>query len=53
MLAASEIERRGNLDLEIKGFVDDDRSKLKRSVIGEMKVLGTTKAETIKNANFN
>jgi FlaA1/EpsC-like NDP-sugar epimerase len=43
MLAASEIERRGNLDLEIKGFVDDDRSKLKRSIISEIKVLGTTK----------
>jgi FlaA1/EpsC-like NDP-sugar epimerase len=42
VLAASEIERRGNLDLEIKGFVDDDRSKLKRSVVGEIKVLGTT-----------
>ena len=42
MLAASEIEQRGNLDLEIKGFVDDDRSKVKRTIVGEIKVLGTT-----------
>jgi FlaA1/EpsC-like NDP-sugar epimerase len=42
MVAASEIEQRGNFDLEIKGFIDDDRSKVKRTIIGEIKVLGTT-----------
>ena len=42
VLVASEIARRGNLDLDIKGFIDDDRSKLKRTVVDEIKVLGTT-----------
>ncbi|HYE73151.1 MAG TPA: nucleoside-diphosphate sugar epimerase/dehydratase, partial [Blastocatellia bacterium] len=42
MLAANEIERRGDVDLEIKGFVDDDPGKQKRSVIQDKRVLGTT-----------
>jgi FlaA1/EpsC-like NDP-sugar epimerase len=42
MLAAQEIEARGDLDLEIRGFVDDDRSKLGRSVVQSHKVLGDT-----------
>ena len=42
VLVASEIARRGNLDLDIKGFIDADRSKLKRTVVDEIKVLGTT-----------
>lgn len=42
VLAAKEIEGRGDLDLEIKGFVDDDRMKLGRSVARGRKVLGTT-----------
>lgn len=43
LLAAKEIEARGDLDLEIKGFIDDDRAKLGRSVVQGCKVLGTTK----------
>ena len=42
MLAAKEMEARGDLDLEIRGFVDDDRSKLGRSVVQSHKVLGDT-----------
>ncbi len=45
VLAAKEIEgRRGDLDLEIKGFIDDDRMKLGRSVVQRHKVLGNTDA---------
>jgi len=33
MLAAKEMEARGDLDLKIKGFVDDDRAKLGRLVV--------------------
>jgi FlaA1/EpsC-like NDP-sugar epimerase len=42
LLAAKEIEARGDLDLKIKGFVDDDRAKLGRSVVRGHKVLGST-----------
>jgi FlaA1/EpsC-like NDP-sugar epimerase len=42
MLAAKEIEARGDLDLQIEGFVDDDRAKFGRSVIQSQKVLGDT-----------
>lgn len=41
-LAAKEIEARGDLDLEIKGFVDDDRAKLGRIVVQGHRVLGST-----------
>jgi FlaA1/EpsC-like NDP-sugar epimerase len=43
VLAANEIEGRGDLDLAIKGFIDDDRMKTGRSVVQGHKVLGTTK----------
>ena len=43
LLAANEIEARGDLDLEIKGFIDDDRAKLGRSVVQGHRVLGSTK----------
>ncbi len=42
MLAAKEIEARGDLDFQIEGFVDDDRAKLGRSVVQSCKVLGDT-----------
>ena len=41
VLAAKEIQSRSGMDLEIKGFVDDDPKK-QRSVIQGVKVLGTT-----------
>jgi FlaA1/EpsC-like NDP-sugar epimerase len=42
MLAAQEIEARGDLDLQIEGFVDDDHAKIGRSVVQNHKVLGDT-----------
>ncbi|MGH9872173.1 MAG: polysaccharide biosynthesis protein [Pyrinomonadaceae bacterium] len=42
LLAAKEIDARGDLDLAIKGFVDDDRAKLGRSVVQGHRVLGAT-----------
>lgn len=42
VLTAKEILGRGDMDLEIKGFIDDDSSKQKRSVVQEIKVIGTT-----------
>ncbi len=42
-LAAKEIAGRGDLDLDIKGFIDDDKMKLGRSVVQRHKVLGATK----------
>jgi FlaA1/EpsC-like NDP-sugar epimerase len=42
VLVAKEIDGRGDLDLEIKGFVDDDAAKLRRSVVQGHKVLGST-----------
>jgi FlaA1/EpsC-like NDP-sugar epimerase len=41
VLAVKEILSRGNTDLEIMGFVDDEPTK-QRSVISRVKVLGTT-----------
>jgi FlaA1/EpsC-like NDP-sugar epimerase len=41
-LAANEIDGRGDLDLDIVGFIDDDRMKLGRSVGQKHRVLGTT-----------
>lgn len=41
MLAVREIQRCGNMELEIKGFVDDD-SRKQRSVIQGVRVLGLT-----------
>src|SRR5262249_19619239 len=42
LLAAKEIEARGDSDLVIKGFIDDDRAKLGRTVVLGHKVVGTT-----------
>src|SRR5689334_21880033 len=42
LLAANEIEARGDTDLAIKGFIDDDRLKIGRTVMLGHKVLGTT-----------
>lgn len=41
MIAAREIQGRGDLDLEIIGFVDDN-TQIQQKVIGGIKVLGTT-----------
>ena len=42
VLAANEIKGRGDLKIEVKGFVDDDPLKVGRTVIQKLKVLGTT-----------
>lgn len=42
LLAAKEIEARGDMHLAIKGFVDDDRAKLGRTVVAGHRVLGST-----------
>ncbi len=42
VMVAKEIDGRGDLGLEIKGFVDDDGAKLRRSVVQGYKVLGST-----------
>jgi FlaA1/EpsC-like NDP-sugar epimerase len=42
MLTAREIQSRGNMNLDVKGFVDDDAHK-QGSVIQQLKVLGTTR----------
>ena len=42
VLAANEINGRGDLNLEIKGFIDDDPGKLGRKVVRNHKVVGTT-----------
>jgi len=42
VLAAKEMEARGDLDVAIKGFVDDDRMKRGRTIVLGHKVLGTT-----------
>jgi FlaA1/EpsC-like NDP-sugar epimerase len=41
VLAAKEIQSRGDIDLEIKGFVDDELKK-QGSIIHRVRVLGTT-----------
>jgi len=41
MLAVKEIQGRGDMDLDIKGFIDDDPGK-QGAVLSKIKVLGTT-----------
>jgi FlaA1/EpsC-like NDP-sugar epimerase len=43
VLAANEINGRGDVNIEIKGFVDDDPLKLGRTVVQRHKVVGTTR----------
>jgi FlaA1/EpsC-like NDP-sugar epimerase len=43
VLAANEIKGRGDLNIEVKGFIDDDPLKVGRTVLQGHKVLGTTK----------
>lgn len=43
VLTAKEIERRADVDLLVKGFVDDDPAKQKRTVLQGIKVLGMTR----------
>ena len=42
MLAVKEIQGRGDMDLDIKGFIDDDPGK-QGAVLSKIRVLGTTK----------
>lgn len=42
VMVAKEIDGRGDLGIDIKGFVDDDAAKLRRSVVQGYKVLGST-----------
>jgi FlaA1/EpsC-like NDP-sugar epimerase len=43
VMAANEIKGRGDLNLDIKGFVDDDPAKIGRTVVQRHKVVGTTR----------
>jgi FlaA1/EpsC-like NDP-sugar epimerase len=55
VLVANEIEGRGDLDLSIVGFVDDDKLKLGRTIDRKHKVLGTTEdlPELVKGNNID